>query len=240
MWILFEKIFRKRVYVNSELAMVSFTFDDSPITSFTNGGRILEEHGFRGTYYISADFMGSVVEVGELADLKTITEFHDRGHEIANHTDLHIDCKNSSFFSMARSIRKNRKKLDGIITNNFSYPFGAVDASSRCVARLCTSSARGTWTGINRETIDPMYLKAVRVYNRLGIEKCLDLVSECATQGGWLIFYTHDVSDEPSDYGCTPGQLMELLQAVSCNGLPVLTVQEAMTTILGYANEKFR
>ena len=231
MWFLLEKIIRKRVLLDSKLAMVSFTFDDSPITSFTNGGRILEENGFRGTYYISAELMGSLAEVGRLTDLKTITDFNGRGHEIANHTDLHINCKDSSPFSMARSIRKNRKKLDGIITNNFSYPFGAVDASSRCVARLCTSSARGTWSGINRETIDPMYLKAVRVYSRLGVEKCLDLVSECATQGGWLIFYTHDVCDEPSDYGCTPDQLTKLVQAVSQNNLPVLTVQKAMDTI---------
>lgn len=213
--------------------MVSFTFDDAPLSSFVNGGKILEKNNFRGTYYISAGLIGSSSEVGKLADLQTITNFYRNGHEIANHTYSHINCAESNTTSMVRSIRKNRNALDGIMSNNFSYPYGAVDVSSRCAARFCSSSARGIWFGINRGVIDLMYLKAVKIYSRMGIERCLELVSECATQGGWLIFYTHDVCEKPSDYGCTPDQLTELVQAVSCKRLPVLTVQNAMNIILG-------
>ena len=85
-----------------------------------------------------------------------------------------------------------------------------------------------------------MYLEAVRIYDRLGMEKCLELVSECATEGGWLIFYTHDVCDEPSDYGCTPDQLTELVQAVFRENLPVLTVQKAVNLILDQQAESTR
>ncbi len=231
-WTLVERMINRPIVLDEKMAMVSFTFDDAPLSAFTNGGKILEEHGCRGTYYISSGLIGTSNETGDIAGLKTITEFHSRGHEIANHTEFHVKCRDFSPFRMARSIRQNKRKLAGIMSDNFSYPYGSVDTASRCVTRLCTSSARGVGHGMNRNFLDLAYLNAARVYNRYGIEKCLDLIEKCSLQGGWLIFYTHDVSDEPSDYGCTPGQLMELLQSVSSKGLPVLTVQEAMNTIL--------
>ena len=215
MWNLVEKVVNRPIQFNDNLVMVSFTFDDAPLSSFTNGGKILEEHGYRGTYYVSSKLIGKTNETGKIADLLTITEFHGRGHEIANHTDTHVDCKAGGPLCMAWSIWKNKKQLNGIISDSFSYPYGAVDAASRCIARICTSSARGIGSGINRGLIDPMNLKAVRIYNRLGIGQCLELVSECAREGGWLIFYTHDVCDEPSDYGCKPSQLKEVVLAVA-------------------------
>ena len=42
MWSLLEKTFRKRVSLDPKLAIVSFTFDDTPASSFTNGAKILE------------------------------------------------------------------------------------------------------------------------------------------------------------------------------------------------------
>ena len=30
---------------------------------------------------------------------------------------------------------------------------------------------------------------------------------EAVATNGWLIFYTHDVADTPSPWGCTPGLL---------------------------------
>lgn len=233
MWSLVEKIINRPILLDSKLAMVSFTFDDAPLSSFTNGGKILEENGFRGTYYISSSLIGQSSETGRITDLQTILEFHGRGHEIANHTDTHLICKDTSPLRMALSIQKNKKQLKGIISNNFSYPYGSADASSRCIARICTSSARGIGFGINRGWIDPAYLEAVRIYNRRGIEKCLDLVSACAKDGGWLIFYTHDVCDEPSDYGCKVEQFAELVKAVSYKELSVFTVKNALNIIEG-------
>ncbi len=217
--------------LDSKLAIVSFTFDDAPLSSFINGGRILEQYGYLGTFYVSSNLIGKSTEVGEIADLQTIAESHGRGHEIANHTDTHLNCKDINPLRMALSIQKNKKQLKGIMSNNFSYPYGSADASSRYITRMCTSSARGIGFNINRGLIDPTYLEAVRIYNRHGIEKCLDLVSACARDGGWLIFYTHDVCDEPSDYGCTLEQFAELVKSVSYNGLSVLTVKKALSII---------
>lgn len=233
MWSILEKILRKRVRLYSKQAIVSFTFDDAPVSSFIKGGKILEVNGFRGTYYVSAGLIEQSTEVGKIADLRTIKKFHGRGHEIANHTYGHINCRNSNLIHMVKDVRKNSKRLDGLVNNNFSYPYGAIDSEAYCAACLCTTSARGISFGINRDIIDPINLKAVKIYSRLGIDAGLDLISECATQGGWLIFYTHDVCDNPSDYGCTPEQLTKLVEMASINKLSILTMEKAMESILG-------
>jgi len=225
------RILQKRVRVDSRFAMVSFTFDDAPISSFVNGGRILEQYGYRGTYYVCAGLFRIRSEVGRIAGLETLIDFKRRGHEIANHTYSHIDCKNSCPLNVIRSVRKNRRKLEGIVSRNFSYPYGSTNLAARFSARLYSSSARGISFGINKENIEMMNLKSNRIYDRLGIESGLKLVDECSNEGGWLIFYTHDVCNDPSDYGCTPEQFRKVVQSVNKKGLMVWPVQNAVEKI---------
>ncbi|WP_289022050.1 polysaccharide deacetylase family protein [Desulfobacter postgatei] len=226
-----EKITKKRICLDTKLTIVSFTFDDAPLSSFTLAGEILEKHGFRGTYYVSAGLLEKTTEVGKIVSLGTIVEYRQRGHEIANHTYGHINSENCDPIDLIQNIQENKKKFDGIISSSFSYPYGAVNSAARFAARICTTSARGISSGINRGIINPMDLRAVRIYNRLGIKNCLDMVSDCATHGGWLIFYTHDVCDNPSSYGCTPEQFNNLVQTVVSKNLTVLTVQQVMERI---------
>jgi hypothetical protein len=42
-----------------------------------------------------------------------------------------------------------------------------------------------------------------------------------------VIFFTHDVSDEPSPYGCRPGELAGVLQAVIDRGIEILPIKNA-------------
>ena len=58
-----------------------------------------------------------------------------------------------------------------------------------------------------------------------GIERAFD---EAVTTGGWLIFYTHDVADTPSPWGCTPGLLRHALEAAKTRNMPMVSVAEAL------------
>lgn len=221
----------RKIDLKSFPSVVSFTFDDAPLSAFIKGGGILEKYGYRGTYYVSGGLIGSSTAVGKVPDLNTIWKFHNKGHEIGNHTYDHLDCKKAGLLGVLRSILRNRRMLAEGLTGSFSYPYGAVDGKARFAARLSTTSARGISYGINRNVIDLMNLKAVKVYDRFGIAMCLDLIEECAAKGGWLIFYTHDVCDEPSNFGCTEEQLTRLVQVVHDHKLTIAPVRKALQLI---------
>jgi peptidoglycan/xylan/chitin deacetylase (PgdA/CDA1 family) len=230
-WYKIASLVGKRIVSRSFYPIVSFTFDDAPVSSFKSGGKVLEEYGFRGTYYISAGLMKKFSDVGEIADFDTIREFHGRGHEIGNHTYEHLDCRRIGPMAIVNSIRRNRRRLSEFMSGSFAYPYGSKDARAYVAARMCTTSARGILQGINRDVIDVMDLKSVRIYNRNGVNTCMQFISECATSGGWLIFYTHDVSPQPTEYGCTPAQLSVLARAVRDKQIQVAPVGRALEAI---------
>jgi hypothetical protein len=80
--------------------------------------------------------------------------------------------------------------------------------------------------------IDPYFLKAIPLYSDCidegGVERALDVA--LATRG-WLIFYTHDVADRPSEYGCTPKLLAHTLRAAKERGIASLNMAEALARI---------
>ena len=83
--------------------------------------------------------------------------------------------------------------------------------------------------GVNSGTVDLQFLRAMplidRRIDRDGIERAFD---EAQINNGWLIFYTHDVADEPSPYGCSPALLTYALEAASRRKIPVLNMAEAL------------
>lgn len=219
-------------------SIVSFTFDDAPVTAFTNGARILESHGFRGTYYVSAGLMGQESAVGKIANRKLLLDSYKNGHEIANHTLDHIDCAKAGFSLIAKNIRHNHRAMQGVMGGNFAYPYGAVNARARVAAGLFTTTARGISSGINRGLTDLTRLKASRIYSEEGAKECIDLVNECATKGGWLIFYTHDVGSAPTSYGCSLEDFSHVVRAVRERNLKVCPIGIALNTIASSNNSE--
>jgi hypothetical protein len=52
-----------------------------------------------------------------------------------------------------------------------------------------------------------------------------------ARDRGWLILATHDVSDAPTAYGCTPEFFEAALKYAVDSGAKILPVSEALTTV---------
>jgi hypothetical protein len=50
---------------------------------------------------------------------------------------------------------------------------------------------------------------------------------------GWLILYTHDISETPSPYGSTPAMLDWTLAQVAAASIQILPVREALAVALG-------
>ena len=57
------------------------------------------------------------------------------------------------------------------------------------------------------------------------------LMAEAAASKGWLTAYGHDVSDRPTDYGCTPDDLDRVLRTARSAGLDILPVGQAWAQV---------
>src|ERR1700724_103861 len=86
------------------------------------------------------------------------------------------------------------------------------------------ASARTITWGVNRCNVDLALLKSVPIYSRGGAPRLALYLDELQSCSGWLIFYTHDVSERPSPYGCTPSKLKSVIRRAREMGASVLPV----------------
>jgi peptidoglycan/xylan/chitin deacetylase (PgdA/CDA1 family) len=219
--------------LRNETPMVSFTFDDVPKSAATVGASILEAHGVHGTFYVIGSQVGTSSPLWDMADGEDVVALHRRGHEIACHTFTHKRACDLDAETLNAEIERNQhylRSLDASIRiENFAYPFGYGSFVRKRQLKTVFKSCRGIVPGVNSVTVDLQFLRAMplidRCIDREGIGRALD---EARTCNGWLIFYTHDVADEPSPYGCSPALLNEALEAASRRKIPVLNMAEAL------------
>jgi peptidoglycan/xylan/chitin deacetylase (PgdA/CDA1 family) len=214
---------------------VSFSFDDFPKTALATGGAILEKYGLRGTYYAALGLAGSDGNVGPIAELAEMREAHQRGHELACHTYSHLDCSRASAPEILSEIRRNADAMaaliDGFAPANFAYPFGRYVGTAKRLVAPCFASCRGTSDGINHRGADLADLRGTRVYAQQFSESAMRrLIDRACELGGWLIFYTHDVTEAPSRFGCTPRQ-WESIVAYAAGRAAVLPVRDVVARI---------
>jgi peptidoglycan/xylan/chitin deacetylase (PgdA/CDA1 family) len=213
--------------------MVSFTFDDVPKSAATVGAAILEAHGVHGTFYVIGSQVGTSSPLWDMVDGEDVVALHRQGHEIACHTFSHKRACDLDAETLNAEIARNQRYLRSLDASirieNFAYPFGYGSFVRKRQLKTLFKSCRSIVPGVNSGTVDLQFLRAIplidRRIDRDGIERAFD---QAQTDNGWLIFYTHDVANEPSPYGCSPSLLNEALEAASRRKIPVLNMAEAL------------
>lgn len=212
---------------------VSFSFDDFPVSAAHQGARILEDHGFRGTYYLAAGLLGTATEHGAMASVDDIGRLAANGHEIGCHTHGHLRAGQVGVEAYAQDLEQNGRAvaqlLGGLEMTSFAFPYGSVTPGAKRAAARRFSSCRTTMPRVNRGLTDLNLLSAVPVYAREGYtERAKDFLTDCGRRGGWLIVYTHDVQVDHSPCGCTPQQFEEFVRAVVRQGCAVAPVRDVV------------
>jgi len=211
--------FRQRsVPLGNRGPIVSFCFDDFPRTAYTIGGSILKTFGGRGTYYAAIGLMNTSNKLGDLFRAEDLHSLVQDGHELANQTYSHVSCRNISLPAFRQDVQKEQdaiREMGLVPSANFAYPYGQVTMAAKKALGEEMASCRSIYRGVNGPILDLNLLRANSLYgdtDRLAeVER---LVSENDERKGWLIFYTHDVRENPSEFGCTP-RLLELAISAS-------------------------
>lgn len=214
--------------------VVSFTFDDFPRSAWVNGGAILEKFDKRGTYYAAMGLAGTENQLGPMFDADDLRAAHAAGHEIACHTYSHRDCCRASPNEIAAEITRNASALAELIDappGNFAYPFGGVSLTAKNTLASRFASCRGTGRGLNHGTVDLADLLATSIYSRdFDRDLLCQMIDDAQAANGWVIFYTHDVADPPSPFGCTPKQFQSIV-AYAAENVPVLPVRDVIARL---------
>jgi peptidoglycan/xylan/chitin deacetylase (PgdA/CDA1 family) len=226
----------KTVPMKNARPIVSFTFDDFPCSAARCAGRILEQHDMRGTFYAAGALCGRIVDSIAYYEPSDIAKLNESGHEIACHTFSHVRVSSLNAAALADDIGRNTDYFRALRMpdlQSFSYPFGGISPGAKLALQRRFETCRGIQPGINSGTADLGLLRATSVYGSRLHPHVVELVEQVAVKSGWLIFYTHDVADMPSRYGCTPAVFEELVELVARAGIAVLPIREAAAVVRG-------
>src|ERR1700761_4440439 len=86
---LIGKIAARTAIMTNQRAIVSFTFDDFPRSAVSNGARILESYGARGTFYAAGSYCGKTIDGIVQYSKEDLLRLVRDGHEIGCHTFHH-------------------------------------------------------------------------------------------------------------------------------------------------------
>lgn len=212
--------------------MVSFTFDDFPRSALTVGGRMLREAGWTGTYYIAGGLCGRIVNGIEHFSRDDLLQVACDGHEIGCHTFSHTSLRSLTVAELLDDLQCNaaftRKILPGHTFSSFAYPFGELSLHNKMLLAKLFPTCRGVSGGLNVGRVDFAQLRSVlltpRSFEELRIESWLE---RAVASNAWLIFLTHDISDDPSPYGCLPSVFAKIIESITRRGIKVLSVRNA-------------
>ena len=184
--------------------VVSLTFDDGDADQLT-GGRILQAHGLRGTFYIITGAIGTPGYL-TLADLHKLAA---GGQEIGGHTVSHLDLTQVSPAEARRQVCAGRDILAGwgFRATSFAYPGAFYSPSLEKTVRDCGYSNARIASGLRSsgcprcrvsETTPPASRYAIRTPGQLdgrwtlaGLQRLVRSVQ--SSGGGWLPIVFHHI-----------------------------------------------
>jgi peptidoglycan/xylan/chitin deacetylase (PgdA/CDA1 family) len=226
-------LFRRTFAVVPDRPIISFSFDDFPASALHNGGTILKNFGVTGTYYLSLGLMDSMHSSGRMFSAADLTLARDEGHELGCHTFSHCHSGDTNPRCFEEAILSNQKALDKVLPGarfkTFAYPISCPRPFTKLRASKHFQCCRGSGQISNVMKADLNNLSAYFLEkSRHDIQLVKDQVDNNNRDRGWLIFATHDVSDSPSPYGCTPRFFEEVVCYAVQSGAHVVPVSEAL------------
>lgn len=221
-----------------ERPVVTISFDDVPRSALQLGAEILEAAGVRGTYYVAGGLAGGQ-ENGKPCHLsRDLARAHQAGHEIASHGFAHVSFPCLSPEDAESALLQNDLYLEPILgrerVQHFAYPFGECALKDKRLVASRFVSGRGVRGGLNNGICDLTDLRANALYEREFDERAVHgLIERAASARAWLIFFTHDIADDPSDYGLSPRRLKQVIDWSLDAGCDILPVREAVPRAFG-------
>lgn len=229
------KLAQKPLRLPKDRAIVSFSFDDCPVSGIENGVRPLEKEGWLSTVYVACGLFDVENHLGKMMSADDTKALSHAGHEIGEHTFSHRDARSMNLQRFEQDIERNQSTLTELglpPSDTFAYPYGETYPALKKALQAKFKGSRGINKKIHTNTVDLNQIGSLPLYSNT-IEAAIRAVENLSKTGGWLTFFTHDVRDNPSDYGCTPETMRKIIEAVKDTNAEVLTIKDAILALEG-------
>ena len=224
---------QRGIHLTNQTPVISFTFDDFPRSALKSGGSILEKYGLAATYYAALGLMNAEAPVGRIFSEEDLHEVLIRGHELGCHTFDHCHAWKTHPRTFEESILRNRRTLSRLLPGasfpTHSYPLDIPRPRTKHKTEKYFLCCRGGSQTLNYGRTDLNYLKAYFLERSSGNSTVVKaLIDWNCRRGGWLIFGTHDITQNPSPFGCTPGFFTDIVRYAVRSGATILPVAAAL------------
>jgi len=182
------------------MTVVTFSFDDGD-NSWIKAARILEKHGWRGTFNVTLRNVVPDLVKGRsgMFPLKgvlhrdQVTWLYKRGHEIASHGLRHLEPSRCNSVELWYELRASKKTFEsyGVAVTSFACPFNGFNAAVEKASRGIYRSIRGK-VGVNRLPVKGRVYHAV---DNIGYEEVLKRAEK---ENLWVVLVWHRV--KPSKF----------------------------------------
>lgn len=224
---------RNMLALRGDVGVVSFSFDDAPMSACIAGAAALERHGVRGTYYVAGGLTDGIEEGLRCHSRAALRKLLAQGHQLGCHSFSHVHVNRIDAARRQQEFSRSAAFLEALgvdlQTLDFAYPFGGVNVGAKhdCAARFRSSRATGGGTHVGEADLNA--LRTHRFYRSEpdGVSY-RDRLAVAADRRGWLVVNTHEVEDGAGPFGCTPRALDEAVQQALEAGCRVLTVGAAL------------
>lgn len=221
--------------------VLSICFDDFPRTAWTVGGSVLAQYEARATYFASGAFCNQTYLGMEQFTDRDLMEVREAGHEVGCHTYDHFSALEVTTREFKNSIEKNKRflseRLGCELIESFAFPYNHVSLQSKIAVASQFRTARGVGTSLNFNWIDLSEVAGINLSlteaggysaGQPGFQDIAKLIAQAAQHQKWLVVYTHDVSDNPTEHGCLTRGLENLLIRAKQAGLAIRPVKEVI------------
>lgn len=220
------------VPIGFDSAMISLTFDDGWASIYNNGLPLLEKYNIPSTQYIvtnklnTPDYMTNAM----------IKQFLQKGHEIDSHTVSHANLTLLTTSQRRTELRQSQNRLRRLFGNNtaknLATPYGAYDANVIKDIKKYYQSHRSVDTGYNtKDNFDPYNILVQNIETDTTPAEVASWVAKAKQEKSWLVLVYHTVNNSTSldDYAVSPANLEAELQIIQASGVPVKTMNQALT-----------
>jgi peptidoglycan/xylan/chitin deacetylase (PgdA/CDA1 family) len=180
-------------YDNKDAA-ISLTFDDGTDDHIYYAVPLLEEMGFKATFYLITS---------NINDWQAWDIIHEKGHEIGSHTVSHLNLKHLSLSEMEEELKKSYeiiiKNINGANCLSIAYPYGGVNDEIVHLSMKYYIAGRGARKSKNYintyKTMNLFGLQSIGLWEQTNIDQLNNLVQETINSKGWLIETVHGIQN---------------------------------------------